>query len=323
MEFWLILTIVASVAASISAFFDNYITDEFFKGRTPQAQKCFYGPINFLLGLALVVIYLINSPTGFPPLSNALLLVLSGMMAALASLPYYLALKSEDTTGAIIFCQLYPIFYLVMGFLFLGEQITQVQLIAFVLLMSAPLAILLLTGKRRKRMEYRAAFLLLIHVILSPLSAIIFIFAERGIESTITNDLSIMLAIGLMFAGKGIFDFAAIALNKKWRQRSKRVLKESKNKVLIPVIINSLVWLFADYGVRRAMISEQVAIVSAVNLAVELLATFVLGLVLTIIWPRFGREKLEKRTVLAHFIATILALIGIILVEKPDIFLGM
>ncbi len=322
MEFWLILTLAASIAGSISAFFDNYIIDVFFKGRNPAAQKVFGGPINLFIGITLLIIYTFISPAGFPPAFNAFLFIISGLISSLATMFYYMALKSEDTTGAIIFCQLYPIFYLVMGFLFLGEKITGMQLIAFLFLMAAPLVILLLTGKRRKKMEYRAALLLLINVILSPLAAIIFVFAERTI-GWVDNDFSIVLAMGLLFIGKGLFDSTVSILNKKWRRRAKNVIKESRKKVFIPIFANAAVWLFADYGIRKAMLSEQVAIVSAINLAVELLATFVLGLVFTIIWPRFGREKLEKRTVAAHFIATILAIIGIILVEKPDIFFGV
>lgn len=323
MEFWLILTIVAAVAGSISAFFDNYIIDVYFKGRNPAAQKVYGGPSNLIVGIILLAIYGIISPAGFPPAFNVFLFIISGMISSLATMFYYMALKSEDTTGAIIFCQLYPIFYLIMGFLFLKEKIVGMQLVAFLFLMAAPLLILLFTGKRRKKMEYRAAFWLLLNVILSPLAAIIFVFAERNIGSVVENDHSIMLAMGLLFIGKGIFDSIVTILNKKWRKRAKRVLLESKMKVLIPYLVNLVIWLLSDYAVRKAMLSEQVAIVSAIHLAVELLATFVLGLVFTIIWPRFGREKLDKRTVMAHLIATALAIIGIILVENPDIFAGV
>ncbi len=323
MEFWLILTIAASIAGSLSAFFDNYITDVYFKGRNPAAQKVFGGPINLVVGIIFLAIYCIISPAVFPPAFNVFLLIISGMISSLATMFYYMALGSEDTTGAIIFCQLYPIFYLIMGFLFLGEKIVGMQLVAFLFLMAAPLTILLFTGKRRKKMEYRAALLLLINVILSPLAAIIFVFAERDIQWSVDNDYSIVLAMGLLFIGKGIFDITASILSKKWRRRAKRVLLESKMRIFVPILINVVIWLFADYGIRKAMLSEQVAIVSAVNLAVELLATFIFGLVFTILWPRFGREKLNKRTVAAHFIATILAIIGIILVEKPDILSGI
>ncbi len=322
MELWLILTLIASVAGSISAFIDNYVTDVYFRGKTPAAQKVIGGPINLFVGLASLVVYSIISPNGYPPAFNTILFVASGIISSLATMFYYMALKSEDTTGAIIFCQLYPIFYLILGFLFLGEKIVGMQLIAFLFLIAAPVVILLLTGKRRKKMEYRAGLLLLINVILQPIAAIIFIFAGRDISWT-NNEFSIVLAMGLMFIGKGIFDVVMSTLNKKWRRRAKRAIIESRMKIFVPFFINIVIWLFADYGIRKAMLAEQVAIVSAINLAVELLATFVLGLIFTIIWPRFGREKLDKRTVAAHFVATILAIIGIILVEKPDIFSGI
>ena len=58
-----------------------------------------------------------------------------------------------------------------------------------------------------------------------------------------------------------------------------------------------------------------VAIVSVVANASMMILTFVLGIILTIIWPNFGREKLKKRRVLAHLVATVLAVIGIIMLQ--------
>jgi hypothetical protein len=40
-----------------------------------------------------------------------------------------------------------------------------------------------------------------------------------------------------------------------------------------------------------------------------------MGLLLTLIWPKFGREKLQKKVILVHFIATILVVIGIVLMQ--------
>lgn len=323
MEFWLVLTLIASVIASISAFFDNYIIDDFFKERMPQALKCFSGPINLLIALITLIIFPIFFSIESIPIENILLLILSGVISAAASIPYYMALGSENTTGAIIFSQLYPIFYLLLGALFLGETINGIQLVAFLLLLSAPLVIIFSVRKRRKNMEYRAGILLLIYVLASSIASILFIFAERGAASATGNEFPIILAVALLFLGKGIFDICAVLLKKKWRIRAKNVMKISKKRVLVPIVINSLIWLVSEYCFRNAAVIGKIAIVSAVNMAVELLATFVLGLILTILWPRFGREKLDKRTVMAHLVATILALIGIILVENPDIFLGI
>ncbi|MBQ6510911.1 EamA family transporter [Candidatus Saccharibacteria bacterium] len=323
MELWLILTLVASVVASVSAFFDNYIIDDFFKERMPQALKCFYGPINLVTALTAIIIYFSLFTVEPIPMENILLLILSGIISAAANVPYYMALGVENTTGAIIFSQLYPVFYLLLGALFLNEAITSVQFIAFLLLLLAPMVIIFSTRRRGKKMEYRAGLLFLIGVIMSSFANILFVFAERGAISSTGNTFPIILAVALLFLGKGIFDVFAVATKKNWRVRAKNVMKASRNRVLVPIIVNSLIWLVVEYCIRRATVIGQVAIVSAVDKAVELLATFVLGLIFTILWPRFGREKLDRRTVMAHLIATVLAMAGIILVENPDIFSGI
>ena len=67
---------------------------------------------------------------------------------------------------------------------------------------------------------------------------------------------------------------------------------------------------------------EQMAVVSAVENVVKLLTTFLLGFVLTIAWPKFGRESLNRRTVIVHCVATLIVICGIVMVENPELFGG-
>lgn len=321
MDLWLILTLIASVGATFSAFIDNFLTDVYFKGRTPQAQKCFYGPIYCVIAIVVFVIYLFSTPFEYIPFSNLLLLFLSGVISSIASIAYYLALKDEDTTGVAIFLQLSPIFYLLLGTVFLGERIHGIQLLAFLIILAAPLTIILSARKRGKKLEYRAVFFILIYIIVYSFSHILFVFAERGLNEQGFN-LPIIVAVATLLFGKGLLDIILSLSIKKWRLRAKHIYKSSKKKVLVPVIANAGIWAVVDYFNRAALVLGQVAVVSAVYNTAELLETFVFGLILTLIWPKFGREKLNRRTIVAHLAAMILAMIGVFIVDHPELFGG-
>lgn len=321
MELWLVLVLVAAVGASISAFFDNYITDVFFKERTPQAAKCLYGPICLIFALSIIISYQLNGNTPEISILNLGLILLSAILSSIGSIPYYLALKTENTTGAMIFSQLSPIFYLILGFLFLGEKITGVQLIAFLILLLSSGSIIFFSKKRSKKTEIRAALLFVLYIFMHAVAGIIYIFATRGIKTTVDNNNVVFFAYAILMAAKGVFDTLCFVFVKKWRIRCKNVLRQSKRKVLIPIVVNQAIWFVADFALKYSQVSGQAAIVSVVSMSAELVITFILGVILTAIWPRFGREKLDRRTVVVHFLAVFLAVIGIILLEKPDILL--
>ena len=80
------------------------------------------------------------------------------------------------------------------------------------------------------------------------------------------------------------------------------------------MIIDHFLEITSDLIYRFALLLGPVAIVSAVGTATELIFTFLLGIALTLIWPKFGREKLNKRIILVHSVAIAILVVGVILV---------
>ena len=91
--------------------------------------------------------------------------MLSGVLASVSSIPYYIALKNEEATGAAIFYQIQPLFYLLAGALFFHEAISLPQIIALIIIMIAP-ALIILSRKHKKsrQMQIRAGALLVLYV---------------------------------------------------------------------------------------------------------------------------------------------------------------
>ena len=87
---WLILSIITAILYSISAFLDNFITDVIFTHKKPQAVKVFNGVTYIFFAFVIAMIFNLEEI----PLLNIGLFLLSGVLASISSIPYYLALKN-------------------------------------------------------------------------------------------------------------------------------------------------------------------------------------------------------------------------------------
>lgn len=305
---WLLFVLVTVLFESLRIFIDNYLSDYYFKGRHSVSQKQFYG-------IAFVIFALIFLPfTGIdfsitPPLA-ILFLVFAGIINSIAGIPYYKVLELDNSTNLGIFIQLSPVLYLVLGWLFLGETISPIQLVAFLIILSAPLLILLTTRKRSRKIKIKAIFYAFLYVLLAVISNLIFV-KESG------ENITFAAAMAFLFLGKGLGNMMIMAARPRWRRRFSEVLRTSHKRILRPLFASLTLSLVKDFTYRAALIlAPSVALASATSDSTEPIVIFFMGVILTIIWPNFGREKLQRKTVIVHLIATVLVVIGIILIQN-------
>ena len=299
---WLILCLAAAAIWAVSAFFDNYLTDVIFKNRLPQAMKAINGPTYIIFAIILAICFYsvvnLNAPIW--------LLLLSGAIHSIASLFYYSALKSEEATGAVIFYQLQPVLFLAGGFLLFGESINLQQIIGFVLILLAPIVVIFSKRRKARLMEMRAAILLVIYVIMATISS--------GIAVRVGLHEHFITVFIFYLLGRGIMD-TIISLVPKIRRRHNYIMQHSKQNYLAITIFNQIICTAADFLYRYGLIIGVTALASALTNAAELIFTFIFGIIFSIIWPKFGREKLQRRVVLAHIISVILCAVGIFVIQ--------
>ena len=140
--------------------------------------------------------------------------------------------------------------------------------------------------------------------------------------ATVSGEIAIRMGRGLDFIpvfvfyiiGRGLSD-VLIGFLPPLRRRHKYVMKHNQKIYFSCVIINQCICTISAFPYRYSLILGIAALGSAITNATELILTFVFGIVLSIIWPRFGREKLRREVVLAHVIAVILCVIGIIIIQ--------
>ena len=304
---WLVLVVIAVISDSLRIYIDNYSSDVYFKGRGAVSQKLFNGLAFPVIALIALII------TGFDfsgmDVVVGLLLVLSGFIYGFAGVPYYRALELDDSTNIGIFTQLSPVLYLIFGWFLLDQTFSPMQLLAFFVILSAPFLIVLTTRKRSRKIKLRAVLFAFLYVFIAICGNVLFVKISNSEQNFVT-------AIALVLLGTGIANLSIMLMMPKLRRRFKEVNKKSRHKVLRPLFINSIVRVVQQFSYRGALIAAPtIAIASVASDSAEPIVIFFMGLILTLIWPKFGREKLDKKTVLVHLIATGLVVIGIVLLQ--------
>ena len=306
---WLVLILLAVFIDAFIVFGDNYISDVYFKGRQSNAQKLLHG-FCFVVSAIVIAIIAQVDLTKIPILA-ILLLIVSGMISSFASIFYYRALEIEDSTNLSIFLQLAPLLYLVYECLVMGRDFTITQLIAFIIILLAPAIIVLCSRKNSRKTKLRAVAFAAIYVTVSVAGHIMFV------RTNTDYNLSFVDAMTLLTFGKGVANLLIVyVLNRKLAKRFFTVKKQSHGKLIFPLAINSIACVVKDFIYRYGLLlAPAMAFASAASDSVEPIVIFIVGIILTLINPKFGREKLNKKSVLVHLVATILVVVGIILLQ--------
>ena len=308
---WLALIAIYVLGDSTSVYIDNYVSDYYFKGNKSVAQKCFYIIPHIVTALVLIGISIATGALFETPFNSLLLLFVSGFMVSLAGIPYFRALELDDSTNLGIFFQISPVLYLILGWLFFGETISGTQLLAFFIISLAPLVVIFSTKRRNsQRVKLRAAVYTSTYVLIAVLANLIFV------QQSSAANIDFVTELGFVILGKGLGNLIIVACRPKWRKRFKNVMRTSNKKVLRPLICNYTIVLIKDYAKYMGFIlAPSAAIASAVGDSAEPIIIFLMGIIMTAVWPKFGREDLKLRPIMVHLLATILIVIGIVILR--------
>ena len=221
-----------------------------------------------------------------------------------------MALSKDDTTNVTLLEQFSPIFYLIFGRFILGEQIGGAQLAAFLIVLAAPLLIVLSSKKRSKGNLIKTAGYVLVQVTIASLAHTL--TAKYG--AGVTPETMLFY----LFIGKGIGDVIETVVVKKWRERWLHVWRKNHTnpKFWLTMVIDHLLYVGYDACYFTALIlAPTIAIAPAIIKTAKPILVFIFGIIFSILWPNFGREKINKRAVRIRLIATTLAVVGVVLMQ--------
>lgn len=291
---WLIFALLAPLIFTVVNFVDKLILEKHI--RNPLMMSPFVTIMALINGMILWVL------TGFPVLSlhDTVIVMFTGLLTAFGAVLYYRALATEETSKVIVLIQIQPVMVLTLAFLLLNETISGQQLVGFVLVLGAVMAL----SVRKGMGGVRASTLIpLIGVnFLWSLSVVLFKFVAE--DGEFTRFLAYE-SWGLTLGGVIIYLFFP-AVRRAFHENIRQVPR----KTMGVIAINETIFLAAKLLTLAAVALGQPALVSVLG-GTQVFFGIVAGWVLTVIAPTVYKENITRAELLRKGAVAVVLFIGI------------
>jgi uncharacterized membrane protein len=300
---WLIFAFSGPILWAVSTHLDKYLVEKYFKHSNVAVLLVFTA----LIGLfTLPFVWLLDPDVIGVSLANAALMAFSGVLYMGGMLLYLQALQSEEASAVAPFFQAAPLIGFVLGYLVLGEVLSPAQMAGGALVIGGTMLVSLRSDRQRTRLKLRLAALMLSAALVLALSSLIFkLFALRADFWPTTF---------WMFVGEALFGAALLAVP-SYRRQFIDLTRSNPGAVLSVNAANELINLGGGLGNRFALVLAPLGLVQAIG-STTTLFVFGFGVVLSLFFPRLGRENLARGELLHKGLAAVLVAAGAALAAR-------
>ena len=299
---WLFFAFSGPVLWAISVHLDKYLVERFFKDSNVAVLLVFTA----LMGVVMLpFIWYFEPAVVRLDIKSIAIISASGLLYMVGMLFYLRALQSEEASVVAPFFQASPLFGYVLAYLVLGETLSSTQMAGGALIIAGALIVSVRFGQRRAFKLRLAALMLTCGFVMAIVSLIFKIFAIKVAFWTTTF---------WMFVGEAVFG-AVLLMIGPYRREFSALLRRNTGALLSINASNELINLGGGLGNRYALLFAPLSIVQAIG-STTTLFVFVFGVVLSVMYPRFGRESLSGRELTQKAIAAVFVATGVALVTR-------
>ncbi len=299
---WLLYAFSGPLLWAISTHIDKFLVDKYFRNSDTAVLMVFTA---FLGVLALPVIWLFEPKVLALPWLATGVMTVSGILYMAAMLFYLRAIQSEEASVVAPLFQANTLFTFALGLILLHEMPRWPQILGAAAIVIGAIGLSLDRKLQLGKFKPRLIVLMCAATFVLALSGVVFkIFAIHD-EFWSTTFWT--------FVGEGLFGVAILAMP-GYRQQFVHLYRKNPGPVMGVNAANELINLGGGLGVRFASLLAPVALVSAIS-ATSTFFVFLFGILLTIFFPRLGREDLTTRNLVQKAIGGLLIMAGVVLIE--------
>jgi len=300
---WLLFAFSGPVLWAVSTHLDKYLVERFFKESNVAVLLVFTA----LAGVALLPPIWYFQPGVFDlDFRSIALMMLSGLLYMGGLFFYLQALQTEEASVVAPFFQASPLFGYVLAYVVLGERLTPIQMLGGLLIIAGASLVSLRPGANGSKFRARTAALMLTCALAMALSSLIFkAFAVREQFWPTTF---------WMFVGEAIFGAGLLAVT-SFRRQFMALFRSHPGALITINGANELINLGGALGNRYALLLAPLSLVQAVG-STTTLFVFFFGIVLTLLYPRFGRESLSIGELIQKGAAAVLVAVGVACISR-------
>jgi uncharacterized membrane protein len=300
---WLVYALCGPVLWAISVHLDKYLVERYFKDADVIVLLIFTA----LMGVVLMPIIAWFEPGVFHcDVTSIVLMALSGLFYMTGITFYLRALQGHEASMVAPFFQSSPLFGAALAYLVLGETLTGHQLLGGALIVFGMLFVSIGSGPKHERFRWQLAALMLCAGFVLSLSTLIFkAFAVKD---------EFWATTFWMFAGEALFGIGFLCVG-RYRRQFLHLLKSNGGALIALNASNELINLGGGLANRYALIFAPLAVVQALG-STTTLFVFLIGVILTLLFPKISRENLSGGEFAQKGLAAVLVAIGVALVSR-------
>ncbi len=296
---WIGLAFCGPVLWAISTHIDKYLVERFFK-TTGVGTLLIFTSLIGLLGLPIIAVFVDVFAIG---ITGVIVTSVTGLLYMVAMFFYLRALQQEEATTIAPLFQTSTLFTYAIAYFVLHETLTLPRIAGGLLVMASALVISYDPGRRHKFKLSVVALILACTATLAVSSVVFKFFAIKDAFWPVTF---------WNFAGNAVFG-AAMMCAPNTRRQFFGMFRRHPGAVIGINAANELINLGGGLAARWASLLGPVSLVSAIGGTTSFFV-FVFGVVLSLFFPKLGREDLSRGSLVQKGITVALIVVGVILI---------
>lgn len=295
---WIIFATLTPFLYTVTNFIDKYILEK--KIKDPTAATIFGSYVSGVIGIIILAI------NGFPifETQQIVYLCIAGILLVLYLLPYYSALRLDDTSRVVPLFQFIPVIVFFFSWMFLRETLSLTQIVGFI--------VILISGFVLSSDKVNIAILkprpMLYYMLFSSAMYATMLVLIRSVVKT--EDFWVVM--GYQMVGNGIG--ATLLLMIVGVDRFKKATKDLYSIIGIVTVNNGLA-ITAQLSEGFALSLAATSLVSIVG-GVQPLFLTIIGYVLTRWYPTLIKEDIRAKIIKKKIITMISLLFGLYLIYR-------
>jgi uncharacterized membrane protein len=296
---WIALALIGPLLWSIGNHIDKFLIEKYFKNKTIGSLLIF----SSLIGLFIApVIYILKPDVLNIGLEYIFLILVASIMFVIFVWSYLKAMEDEEASIAVPFFQLIPVFAYILGYFFLGEIITNVQVLAmFLIIVSASILSFEIDEENKFKLRKKTVFFMTLSSLASAVDSVIFKYVILEEDFWISSFWS--------FTWIGIIGLTLLLLFKTYRKDFFYSIRNNSKPIIGLNIVNETLSTIANVATAFATLLAPVALVLSVN-AYQPVFVFIIGIFLTVFFPEIATEKIKLKHILQKVLVIGVMLVG-------------
>lgn len=296
---WFFIAIIAPFLYAITNYIDKMLLDKYFRNNGAGTILLFSALVSLF---ALPFLFLMD-PTIFDVSGrNIMLLLLVGVLNTLVLFCYLIALKDEEASIVVVFYQLVPVFGAVLGYFFLGEILTTMQMIAMaIIILGTTIIAFEIDADNKFKLRKKTILPMLVAALFWAIESVL--FKSAALEEDLWKSL-FWEHVALVLVGILIFVFV-----KTYRKSFLLAIKNNSKSILSFNFANETIYILGNVASGAAYLLAPVGLVLLTE-SFQPIFVLTIGLFLTFFFPRVTTEKVRAKNIWQKVIAICLTGVG-------------